>query len=116
LQRDDRVYVGHMLDASRQALRLAQSVSHDQYVADEVLRLALVHIIQTIGEAARLVSSELRARHPEIPWPAIIGMRHRIVHDYLNVDEEIVWQTVTTELGPLILLLEPLLTDKLATD
>ena len=55
-----------------------------------------------IGEAARRVSSQFRERHLEIPWDAIAGMRSKIVHDYMNVDEDIVWDSVTQELQPLI--------------
>jgi uncharacterized protein with HEPN domain len=64
--------------------------------------LALTHLIQVIGEAARRVSSQFRERYPEIPWEAIAGMRSKIVHDYMNVDEDIVWDSVTQELQPLI--------------
>ena len=46
--------------------------------------------------------------HPEIPWTEIIGMRHKVVHDYLGVDEDIVWQVVTDDLPSLVEMLEPL--------
>ena len=108
MQRDDLVYVGHILDTARRTLRLIHGVSHMQYEDDEALRLALTHLLQTIGEAARRVSPPFREAHPQVPWPAIIGMRHRIVHEYLHVDEEIVWQTATVELCPLVDLLERL--------
>jgi len=61
-----------------------------------------------IGEAARHVSQEFRDRHPQIPWEAIVGMRHKIVHDYLDVDEDVVWDSVTQELRPLMIELERL--------
>lgn len=83
-------------------------ITRDAYDADENLRLALVHLIQIVGEAAARVSREFRDRHPEIPWTEIIGMRHKVVHDYLGVDEDIVWQVVTTDLPKLVAVLEPL--------
>ncbi len=64
--------------------------------------MALTHLIQTIGEAARLVSPAGRASVPALPWNAITGMRHHLVHDYLNVDLDIVWQTATTRMDELI--------------
>jgi uncharacterized protein with HEPN domain len=112
LPRDDLAYVGHIVDTCQRALRLASGVTRAGYDRDETLRLALTHLIQTIGEAARLKSLEFRNAHPQVPWPAIIGMRHRIIHDYLNVDDDIVWQTVTVELGPLVDVLRPLLEDE----
>jgi uncharacterized protein with HEPN domain len=89
-----------------------QGVSKAQYDRDENLRLALTHLLQTIGEAARLVGDEGRQRFPGLPWNAVTGMRHRIVHEYFNVDEEIVWRTATERMDELILMLEPILEPK----
>ncbi len=80
-----------------------------EYDADDILRLGLTHIVQVIGEAARKVSIEFQQAHPELPWRQIIGMRHRIVHDYMRVDEDILWQVVTIDLPSLLPLLEHLL-------
>jgi len=52
--------------------------------------LALTHLVQVIGEAARRVSRELYDEHPEIPWQDIVGMRQKVVQDYLGVDDDIV--------------------------
>jgi len=106
MPRDDSVYVGHMLDTARKAAEKIRGVTRAQYDADENLRLALTHLLQVIGEAARGVSDEFRERNPGIPWQAIVGMRHRVVHDYLNVDEDVVWRTATNELMPLLRQLE----------
>lgn len=65
-------------------------------------------LVQVIGEAARQVSREFTVTHPEVPWENIIGMRHKVVHDYLGVDEDIVWQGVTGDLPKLVESLEPL--------
>jgi len=98
----DLVYVGHMLDMAKKATNKTQGLSRGAYDADENLRLALTHLIQIIGEAARQVSRAFSDRHPEIPWADIIGMRHKVVHDYLGVDEDIVWQVATADLPTLV--------------
>ena len=59
-----------------------------------------------IGEAARKVSLEGQLAPPEIPWREIISMRNRIVHDYLGVDEDVVWEVVTFDLPSLVAVLE----------
>ncbi|HEY3383914.1 MAG TPA: DUF86 domain-containing protein [Vicinamibacterales bacterium] len=105
----DLVYVGHMLDMARKAVGKSAGLSHDAFDADENLRLALIHPVQVIGEAGCRVSPEFSAQHPEIPWQEIVGMRHKVVHDYLGVDEDIVWQVVTEDLPPLVVLLEEIL-------
>lgn len=104
----DLVYVGHRLDMARKAAGKVQDLPRDVYNTDENLRLALIHLVQVIGEAARQVSREFTATHPDIPWENIIGMRHKVVHDYLGVDEDIVWQVVTEDLPKLVQALEPL--------
>ena len=81
---------------------LVRGKTRQDYDNDTALRLALTHLIQVIGEAARRVSPQFRERHQQIPWDAIAGMRSKIVHDYMNVDEDIVWDSVTQELQPLI--------------
>jgi uncharacterized protein with HEPN domain len=77
----DLVYVGHMLDMARKAVSKTQGISRETYDADENLRLALIHLVQTIGEAGRQVSREFRDNHFDIRWADIIGMRHKVVHD-----------------------------------
>ncbi len=106
MQKEDLVYLGHMLDNVRQAIALVEGKSRDDYDADVALRLALTRLIQVIGEAARKVSQECREAQPEIPWRLIVGMRHKVVHDYMDVDEDIVWKTVTENLPALIESLE----------
>src|SRR2546426_10067493 len=94
----DLVYVGHMLDMARKAVSKTQNISCETYDADENLRFDLIHLIQTIGEAARQVSRELGNNRADIRWADIIGMRHKVVHDYLGVDDDIVWQVATEDL------------------
>jgi len=108
-QRDDRVYVGHMVDVANKAIGFVQGVTRENFDNDELLRISLTHLLQVIGEAARRVSPDFRAAYPQIDWKAIVGMRSKVVHDYLNVDEDIVWDTVINELPSLVNKLERIL-------
>lgn len=112
---EDAVYVGHMLDMTRRAVKATASKSRVKYDKDEILRLGLTHLVQVIGEAARRVSTKFQRAHAEIPWRKIIGMRHRIVHDYMRVDEDILWQVVTKDLPELLPLLEEIMPDEADT-
>jgi uncharacterized protein with HEPN domain len=106
MHQDDRLYLGHMLDMARKACGRVAELDKADYDADEDVRLALIHLVQVIGEAARKVSPETQLALPEIPWREIIGMRNRIVHDYLGVDEDVVWEVVTFDLPSLVAALE----------
>lgn len=67
MPKDELVYVGHMLDKAHEALSSVSGKNRQDYDRDSVLRLALTHLIQVIGEAARRVSVQFRERHPQIP-------------------------------------------------
>lgn len=77
-----------------------------------MLSLALIREIEVIGEAASRVSDEIKNSHSEIPWGAIIGTRNRLIHGYFDVDLDIVWATVKTDLPALGKQLKPLLKRK----
>lgn len=73
-------------------------------------QLAVLKALETIGEAAARLSEQTRTAHPEIPWREIIGMRHRLVHGYFEVDLDKVWDTVHEDLLPLVTWLERMVT------
>ena len=73
---------------------------------DRKLVLSLVRLVEVIGEAAGQVSKEFQTAHPEIPWPAIVGMRNRLIHAYFDIDLDRVWDTVKDDLPPLVASLE----------
>ena len=107
MQRDE----GWLLDmilACRRILRYLEGVRADQFQGDEILQDAVVKRLEIIGEAANQVSADLRNAHPDIPWRLIIGMRHRLVHEYFHVDQERVWDVASREVPGLLEQLEPL--------
>lgn len=69
--------------------------------SDELIQNWVVHHLQIIGEAARRLSEEWKAAHPDIPWRAIVGMRHILVHSYFEIDLDVVWSTVKNNLPQL---------------
>ncbi len=102
MPKNEKIYLGHMLDMAQKAIDALKDKSRSQFDQDEILKTAVSHFIQTIGEAASKVSKEFKERNPGIPWDDIIGMRQKIVHDYMAVDFDIVWDAVKTELPSLL--------------
>jgi uncharacterized protein with HEPN domain len=78
-----------------------------EFDANENIQLALTHLLQMIGEATRNVSEEMRSSLATIDWRLITGMRHRIVHDYMNINLAIVWATAKEDVPALIAQLAP---------
>jgi len=105
-RRDANVRLLHMRDYARQAVEMIRDRARDDLDADDMLRLALTHLVELVGEAASQIPPDIRELHPQIPWPKVIGMRHRRVHGYDKVDYDIRWDTITSNLPPLIETLE----------
>jgi uncharacterized protein with HEPN domain len=95
-----------MLAAAREASSFVAGRARAELDADRMLTLALLKAIEIIGEAGGRVSAECRAELNDIPWPNIVGMRNRLIHGYFDINLDIVWQTATVELLPLIAALE----------
>jgi uncharacterized protein with HEPN domain len=106
--RDDNVYLRHIMDTAREIVRKLEGRTRDEFDADVDFRFALTYRVQIIGEAASRLSPTFRDTHAEIPWHRLIGMRYRIVHDYMNINDEILWEVVTRSVAELVELLEPL--------
>jgi uncharacterized protein with HEPN domain len=96
----------HMLHFARRGVAIAKGKRCSDLDTDEVLVLALCRLVELIGEAASHVPEERRARHPQIPWAQMIGMRNRLIHGYDFVDTDIVWDTARDDLPALVAELE----------
>lgn len=106
MRNDDIVRLRHMLDAAKEAKSFVQNETRNSLETDRKLMLALVKSIEIIGEAANNLTKKCHEDFPQIPWPKIIGMRNRLIHVYYDVNLDILWQTITEDLPPLISELE----------
>ena len=104
----DPAYLLDMLQVAREVQALSAGLTWEIFQQSKLHQYALVKLIEIIGEAARAVSQETKAAHPEIPWIAIIDMRNHLVHRYFRIDLPRVWDVVQNHLAPLIAQLEPL--------
>lgn len=106
MSNDDLVRLQHMLDAAVDAVSFAQGQTRADLDRDRKLALALVKAVEIIGEAAYRMSPDTQAQISEIPWDDIIGMRHRLVHAYFDINLDILWRTIQDDLPPLIAILQ----------
>ena len=105
MSRDDS-YLLDMLVAARKARAFVAGLVWEDFATNEIAQHAVMRMIQIVGEAANRTSDATRASYPQIPWREIIGMRHRLVHDYFGTNLARVWTTVQDDLPALIAALE----------
>ena len=98
--RNDADRLADVLDAAQ---RIAERVQRgrDRFIADEDVQLAIVRLLEIIGEACTGVSREVRERYPDVPWRAAADMRNRVVHGYFDIDLDVVWDAAAREVPKL---------------
>ena len=109
--RDD-AYVLDMLLAARKALEFSEGVGWEQFRRDELVQNAVMRQVQIIGEAAGKVSSAYQDSHREVPWRGVVGMRNRLVHEYIRILPRRVWDVVEKDIPRLIEVLESLVPEE----
>lgn len=103
---DGLVRLHHMLDHAREAVAMATGKTREDLQNDRMLNLALVRLLEVVGEAASRTPAEERAQYREVPWGPIVGLRNRLIHGYDSVDFDILWQIINRDLPRLIAVLE----------
>jgi uncharacterized protein with HEPN domain len=102
MSKDDLVRLRHMLDSAQEAVDLIQGKSRTDLDTNRVLSLALVRLLEIVGEAASKVTTATREQTPDIPWSQIVSLRHRLIHGYDTINMDIFWKILTEDLPALI--------------
>jgi len=109
---DDGVTLMQMCDHIGEAIAIAHGHIRNDLNSDRMFFLALLKLVEIVGEAAGRVSSSTQKAHPEIPWHEIIGTRNRLVHGYDAIDYDILWNIVSADFPPVLEKIKDLLTNK----
>lgn len=94
----DRSRLLHMLEAIDNIMEFKEGVSYENFVQNKLLKFGIFYNVAIIGEAAYKLTKEFIESHPEVPWRAIINMRHVIVHGYYQIEPQILWETINNDL------------------
>ena len=94
----DASRVRHMLDALRQISELSKGLVREQMGLHEGVSERILFNLVILGEAANHISREYADKHPVVDWRGIAGIRHKIVHDYAEIDFDTVWDILKNDI------------------
>ena len=97
----DRERLEHILAAINRVVRYTKDKTYEDLLTDDMMYYAVVKNIEMMGEAANMLTAEFQTAHPETPWKMVKGMRNYIVHEYFQIDNQVVWDVITNELPTL---------------
>ena len=100
-KRDPKLYLEDILISIERIDEYTKDVLFSDFSNDQIVIDAVVRNLEIIGEAARNMPKVILDKHPGIPWEKMVSMRNKVIHEYLNVDLEILWKTIHDDLPPL---------------
>ena len=106
--KDDKIYIEHILQSINRIESYLSGKDHQSFSDDYLTQDAVVRQLEIIGEATKRISKEFRRINPHVPWSDMAGMRDILIHDYIDVDLDIVWKTATESISNLKSLLQNL--------
>jgi len=101
MSRDEFMYLHDIADSCERILRYVENLSKDELIEDEKTYDAVIRNLEVIGEAAKNVSEDVRARLPGVKWRKVSGMRDMLIHVYFGIDNNILWDIVNKKIPEL---------------
>lgn len=94
----DKQRLLHIADAITEIEHYITGKNLEEFLSNSMMRFASIKQIEIIGEAVYFISAETKAKYANIEWDKIAGIRHILVHEYFGIDEQIIWQVITTDI------------------
>jgi uncharacterized protein with HEPN domain len=100
--REYRLLLSDLLQAAEDIHNFTQGKSREDFVADEKTKSAVLYKFAVMGEATKRLPDQVREQYPDIPWRSIAGLRDKVIHGYIGVDYELLWETIDKKIPAVI--------------
>ena len=101
MKKDSMIFLQHILESIINIEDFSKSITKEKLAKDILKQSAIIRQIEIIGEASKNLPKELTAKHSSVPWKDIIGMRDRVIHQYFDIDIEVIWGVISNDLPDL---------------
>ncbi len=100
-ERDWRIYIKDISKSCEKILKYTENLKFEQFKTEGMVVDAVIRNLEIIGEAAKNLPEEIKAKYPEIEWKKIAGLRDILIHHYWGIDYEILWDIIKTKIPDL---------------
>ena len=109
MKRNIKLFLSDIVESIENIESFSKGITKDKFEKNKLRQSAVIRQLEIIGEAASNIESDYRANNAEIPWRTIIGLRNVLIHDYMDVDLDVVWQIITQDLPVLAMQVDKIL-------
>ncbi len=106
---DELEFIGHIFDELKFVLKTTNSLTHDAFLDNELIKRAVVRALEIVGEATKNLDKDFRQKYNQVPRKMMAGMRDKLIHDYMGVDYSLVFKTSTEDVPELYDLIEQII-------
>jgi uncharacterized protein with HEPN domain len=110
--REYRLFLIDILKAAEDIQIFTMDMSFKEFILDDKTISAVLYKFAIMGEATKMLPDQVRAKNPDIPWRSIAGLRDKVIHGYIGVDYELLWETIELKLPVVICGLRSILGDE----
>jgi len=96
--REQKLLLHDILRAAEDIRDFTNGITREDFVADEKTRSAVLYKFAVMGEATKLLPEQIRVQYPDIPWRSIAGLQDKVIHGYIGVDYELLWETIAKKI------------------
>ena len=98
--KDERLYLSNIQECIERIEEYTKG-GKEEFMATKIIQDAVIRNFEIIGEATKRLSPELRSKYSDVPWQQMAGLRDVLIHDYLKVNLNLVWQIIEQNLSDL---------------
>ncbi|MEK7472934.1 MAG: DUF86 domain-containing protein [Patescibacteria group bacterium] len=97
-RKDYKLYLIDIKTSCTRILKYSKNLTKLQFTKNHLLTDAIEKNMEVIGEAGNKIPPEIKKSLPEIPWKDIVSLRNKLIHDYFDIDINVIWETVTNDI------------------
>ncbi len=112
MKKDSIIFISHIIESINLIEEFSKGLTKEKLADNKLKQSAIIRQIEIIGEAAKNLPKEFTEKHQDIPWKDIVGMRDKIIHQYFDIDINIVWDVLEVNLPEIKTKIQRILKDE----